>query len=344
MPGRPPARATARVATFPPGEIHDAAAPCPRPVAHAGRLGDPAAALPEPGWVDAHASEFDVAHTHVGLVDLSPVAFFGLAVRLRALGKPLLVTVHNLEHACLDAEALEEVLRTAVPAADEVVTFTVGAGRAILRRWGRTAHILPHPPVLPVPRAAPRRRHRGAPVVGMDLTMTCDPARAWTAVETVGAALDGLAGARLCVDVLPRTAHDPAVGARSVPAVLEVRTRGPLDPRALATYLEGLDAFVVPEVRCTHSPWLEACHEAGTTAIVPDIGCLAEQRPGLLYQPAEPADLTRAVLAAVRSRHRPRATPPGEHAAERAFSQLARHQLYLAMVPPADASPDADTA
>lgn len=343
MHGRPPSRATARVAAFPPGEIHDAAAPLARPAHPGGRPRGAPAPLPEPGWVDAHASEFDVVHVHVGLVEMSPVAFFGLVVRLRSYGKPLVVTVHNLEHACLDAETLDELLRTAVPAADEVVTFTVGAGRQILRRWGRTAHILPHPPVLPMPRAA-RGPRGGDALVGMDLTGTCDLAVGWATVETVAAALAGIRGARLRVDLSPRAARDPAVGSHPLPEAVELRTRGPLGPRALATYLEGLDAFVVPDVHCTHSAWLEACHEAGTTAIVPDIGYLAEQRPGLLYHPAEPVDLTRAVLAAVRSRHRPRPTPPGEHAAERAFAELAHHQLYLAMVPAAGASPDADTA
>ncbi len=344
MAGRSPSRATARVASFPPGEIHDAADPRSSPPYRGGWPGATAAPLPEPGWVDAHVTDFDVAHVHVGLVELSPVAFFGFVVRLRAHGKPLVVTVHNLEHSCLDTETLDELLRTAVPAADEVVTFTVGAGRAILRRWGRTAHILPHPPVLPVPRAARGPRGRDA-VVGMDLTDTCDLTGAWTTVEAAGAALDGLKGARLRVDVPPRAVRDPAVAAPlSAPDVVDVRTRGPLGPRALATYLEGLDAFIVPEVRCTHSTWLEACHEAGTAAIVPDIGCLAEQRPGLLYHPAEPAGLARAVVAAVRSRHRPRPAPPGEHAAERAFAELAHHQLYLAMVPSSQAPPDADTA
>jgi hypothetical protein len=344
MPGRPLSRASVRVAAFPPGEVHDAR----RRPAHPGRWPSAArTALPEPAWVDAHASEFDVAHVHVGLVDMSPVAFFGLAVRLRAHGKPLVVTVHNLEHACLAPGALDELLRAAVPAADEVVTFTVGAGREILRRWGRTAHILPHPAVLPTTRAA-RRPRVGAAVVGMDLTAACDLSPGWAAAEAVAAALSGLRGARLRVDVYPQVLRDPATAAPAArlgaTGVVDVHARRPLHPRDLAAYLEGLDAFVVPAVRCTHSSWLEACHEAGTTPLVPDLGCLAEQRPNLPYHPADAQDLARAVHAAVRSRGRLRSAPPAEQAAERAFAELAHHQLYLALAAPADASSDADTA
>jgi hypothetical protein len=51
----------------------------------------------------------------------------------------------------------------------------------------------------------------------------------------------------------------------------------------LWSYLSGLDISVLPYRFGTHSGWLEACHDLGTTVIAPSCGFYAEQRPCLTY-------------------------------------------------------------
>jgi len=51
----------------------------------------------------------------------------------------------------------------------------------------------------------------------------------------------------------------------------------------LWTYLAGLDVSVLPYRFGTHSGWLEACRDLGTTVIVPSCGYFAEQGPVVTY-------------------------------------------------------------
>ena len=334
-----------RVLSIPPGEVIDLRAA----LDHGGGThrsdlwtGFVASALlPDPAWVDANADSFDVAHIHLGVSAMSAVTLFHLMVRLRACGKPVVLTVHNLEHPCLAQPALDELLRIAVPTADEIVTFTVGAAREILARWGRGAHILPHPPVIPeelVMRPLPR--HRGF-VVGVDLTRRCGVAEAWETVEAAVRALAGLADATLRVDMHPEivtpdsSSYCPALAERALDlhanGVLDLRLHEPLGLDELASYLQDLDAFVLPQRRGTHSSWVEACHDVGTAAIVPDHGWFSEQRPCFTYRDSEADSLAMALRGAFDSRHsrRPR---PGERAADLELIALAHHELYLSLI------------
>ena len=56
----------------------------------------------------------------------------------------------------------------------------------------------------------------------------------------------------------------------------------------------------------THSGWLEACYDLGTTVIAPDCGYYADQHPCLSYghdeQRLDRASLQRAVSTAYRQR------------------------------------------
>ncbi len=336
-----------RVLSIPPGEVHDLRAALDhgggihRSDLWAGFVSSPA--LPDPQWVEAHADSFDVAHVHLGLGAMSPVALFHLIVRLRARGKPVVLTVHNLEHPCLAQSALDELLQVAVPTADEVVTFTVGAAREILRRWGRVAHILPHPPVIPAGLASgPRPRGHGF-AVGVDATRRCGVAEAWETVEATATALAAFDDATLRVEVHPdlmtpgAASYCPALTDRALELAasgeLDLRFHGPYGIEELATYLRGLDAFIVPQQRGSHSSWVEACHDVGTMAIVPDHGYVAEQGPCLTYRVSEPASLGLALRAAFAAR-RSRRPLPEDRAADLELITLAHRELYLSLMEP----------
>ncbi len=55
------------------------------------------------------------------------------------------------------------------------------------------------------------------------------------------------------------------------------------DDRAFFGYLNSLDVSVLPYRFGTHSGWLEACRDVGTTVVAPTCGYYAEQGPVLSY-------------------------------------------------------------
>ncbi len=100
-------------------------------------------------WVHAHADEFDVFHLQFGFDARTPDELRALVAALRAEGKPLVYTVHDLRnphHA--DRREHDAQLDVLVPAADGLITLTSGAADEIARRWGRTALVVPHPHVV----------------------------------------------------------------------------------------------------------------------------------------------------------------------------------------------------
>ncbi len=333
-----------RVLSIPPGQVHDLRSALDFGGGpHRSDLWPgfaPAALLPDPQWVEVHAHEFDVAHLHLGLGAMSSVSLFHLMVRLRACGKPVVLTVHNLEHPCLEQPVLDELLRVAVPTADEIVTFTVGAAREILRRWGRVAHIIPHPPVIlgdrPAAARAPHRRF----VVGIALTPRCGIAESWETVEDAARALRGMTSTALQVEIDPifvtpgSPSYCPALVERARDLVargaLTLGVHEPLGVPELASYLRGLDAFVLPQRRGTHSSWVEACHDVGTTVVVPDRGFYAEQRRCRVYALGDADGLATALRVARHSRTS-RTVSPGDLAAEQRFIARAHRELYLAL-------------
>ena len=115
--------------------------------------------------------------------------------------KPLVYRVHDLRnphHPRPDAHAeQQEVL---IAAADEVVT-TPGAAQEIWQRWGRNAHVLPHPHVLEADRIE-RPRGQGEPFVlgvhAKSLRANMDPIPILDALVPI---VSTLPGAILQIDV-----------------------------------------------------------------------------------------------------------------------------------------------
>ena len=289
------------------------------------RLADPApdVAHPEPGqwwpppmlssdWVRAHRDDFDVMHVQFGFDAQPAAALSSLVAELRRWGKGLVYTAHDLRNPHhVDRRAHDEHLDVLIPAADEVITLTPGAAAEITRRWGRQPVVLPHPHVVEFERFRPRSRRDDGWTVGVHAKSV----RASMAPQPVVAALVDvvreLPGARLQVNVHHDVADDH--GARHDPVLMRMlraaQAEGDLDlvvhdffsDEELWRYLESLDLSVLPYRFGTHSGWLEACFDLGTTVLAPTCGYYAEQRPCLTYRHDERGLDVPSLQAAVRA-------------------------------------------
>jgi hypothetical protein len=252
-------------------------------------------AMLEPSWVTRHRHEFDVFHVHFGFDAQSPTRLAALVEKLRVAGKPLVYTVHDLRNPHqADPKPHSDHLDVLVPAADAVVTLTPSAARQIERRWGRHALVLPHPHVVDLSLLRNRRRPSHGPfVVGVhakSLRASMDPL---AVLQVLVPALRELPGAVLRVDVhndvmetsSPTFDAELAAFLQSTSASgdLELHVHDYFSDEQLWSYLKALNVSVLPYRFGTHSGWLEACHDLGTTVIAPTCGFYAEQRPCLIY-------------------------------------------------------------
>jgi hypothetical protein len=253
----------------------------------------------EPGWVREHQDEFDVFHLHFGFDAKSPEQLLELTRELREAGKPFVYTVHDLRnphHSAADLHLAQ--LDVLIPAADAVITLTPGAAAFINRRWHRQPLVLPHPHVVELDRLASAQRGstvRSAPfVVGLH-------------AKSLRASMDPLAVLKVLVDAISRlpdcvltvNVHGEVMQESSsrydqqlfdflrradTAGDLSLTVHDYLDDEALWAYLSGLDVSVLPYKFGTHSGWLEACYDLGTTVLAPTCGFYSEQHPCLSYR------------------------------------------------------------
>ncbi|MFJ6940160.1 glycosyltransferase family 1 protein [Streptomyces sp. NPDC101132] len=301
----------------------------------------------DPAWVRAHHPSFDVYHLHFGFDAQTPEQLADLVGQLRRHRKPLVQTVHDLRNPHHpDRRAHDAALDVLIPAADCLITLTPGAAEEIAARWGRAAHVLPHPHVVDEPALSRPRGTRAGFVIGVhakSLRPNMAPLPVVAALARITAALPD---AVLRVDIHPDThdpgsrAHDPEVvaGLHALAAHdrLDLRVHDYFDDDTLWTYLQSLDLSVLPYTFGTHSGWLEACHDLGTAVAVPDCGYYAQQRPCHTYRHGRDGLDEESLEAAVRQAyaHRPawRAHPPSR-AAERQALAIAHRALYEACLP-----------
>lgn len=296
-------------------------------------------------WAESH--DFDVFHVHFGFDARSVDDLERLVEVLRRRGKPLVLTVHDLRNPHhTDRTAHDAHLDVLVPAADALVTLTPGAAREVERRWRRRPLVLPHPHVVPLERVgAPRPVHDDF-VVGVHLKSLRAGMDPVPVVELLAKLVPTLQGARLRLDVhtdvmtpgTPR--HDPRVATLlqsvSTQPGVDLAVHDFFTDDELWDYLAGLDLSVLAYRFGTHSGWLEACHDLGTTVLASDCGHYAEQRPCLSFALTDDGVDGAGLEAAVRFAHenRPRwhATRQGrEHERE----ELAREhrRVYAEVLP-----------
>jgi len=321
------------------------------------RLADPAPAGAEPGqwwppamlradWVREHHHEFDVMHVQFGFDAQDPADLAALVRELDRRGKPLVYTAHDLRNPHhVDPAAHHQHLNILIPAAAEVITLTTGAADVIERRWGVRPLVLPHPHVAEFERMAqPRARHDGW-TVGLhakSLRASMDPLPVAAALLD---ALHDLPGTRLQVNIhhdvfdedgrrhdheLSNWLRDAAADGR-----LDLVVHDCFSDDELWDYLQSLDVSVLPYRFGTHSGWLEACYDLGTTVIAPSCGYYAQQRRCLTYQHDERGLDADSLRAAVRLAYEQRPVwraDVAERKRERSAVAAAHRGIYEAVV------------
>ncbi len=170
-----------------------------------------------------------------------------------------------------------------------MVTLTPGAAAEIARRWGRRPLVLAHPHVVPLERLGrPRPAHDGF-VVGLHAKPR--PNNDPDAVRPeLAAAVTGLPDGRRHPDLVERLAEDE-----------------------LWQHLSRLDVLVLAYRHATHSGFVEACHDLGTTVLAPRVGYLDEQQHVLTYDLDRPGSLTAALRRAHQQGPAPRAGRAQRH-------------------------------
>ena len=264
----------------------------------------------EPDYLSTRLADIDLLHVHFGFDSTPPEVLRDVAALLAGRRIPLVVTVHDLDnpHFAVSADHRDR-LGVLIPAAAAVVTLTDGAAAEIQRVWGRSCTVLPHPHVLPIAEVGRPRAARAQPVVAIhakSLRANIDP---WPVLDALVATAD--AGWRLRLDLdegaftSPRA---PELAGRLdgyAAAGVDVRVHPVFSDAALGEYLGEIDVLVLPYRSGTHSGWIEACHDSGVCAVVPDCGYFHEQHPfpvfGFSRAGLDRASLVRAVGVAERS-------------------------------------------
>ncbi len=299
----------------------------------------------DPAWVEAQSATFDVMHIHFGFDARSPEDLSRLTEALRRHGRPLVMTVHDLRNPHHAEAGLHDAqLDVLVPAAAQLITLTSGAAAQIRSRWGREAHVLPHPHVVGpawMTRPRPPRREFVIGLHAKSLRASIDPV---PVVDALVRAVTHLPDARLVVDAhtdimtsgSPRFASDVADHLRGLQSrgALDLHVHDYYSDDELWAYLHSLDLSVLPYRFGTHSGWLEACYDLGTTVLVPDCGFYPEQRPCLVYPlgPDGSPDVS-GVVAAVRQAYAERPAwraDPAQRAAERRWLAAEHTRIYRA--------------
>ncbi|WP_156720974.1 hypothetical protein [Mycobacterium sp. Root135] len=241
--------------------------------------------LLDPEYLRRHVGTFDVLHVHFGFEAISVDALLEVVDVLGQRDVPLVLTVHDLHNPHFADRTLHLAqLDVLVPAAATVVTLTNGAAAEIRRRWARDAVVLPHPHVLPIDAVGAARASRPDPVVAVHGKGLRANIRPWPIVDAL---LDGaLPTHRLRLDL-----DDGAMAVTGTAdhvnryrrAGVDVRVHPRFSDTELIGYLTEVDVAVLPYVFGTHSGWVEAFHDAGTTVLTPDCGFFTEQHGTLEY-------------------------------------------------------------
>jgi GT2 family glycosyltransferase len=294
---------------------------------------------PDPLWdpdaLAAVSGDVDVVHVHFGFDHLDAAAAAAWARRVRTLGLPLVVTVHDLRNPHhRTREQHDAVLAVLLGAADRVLTLTAGAAAELARRFGVEAAVVPHPSTHPGATGDVAPPEPGLVRCSLKSLRTnvVEPARV-VAAAVAGAAR---AGGRVVLDVHPEARDAPElapVRRAAAAGELELRVHRRLDDTALLGELDRAHVAVLPYRFGTHSGWLELCRDRGTTVVAPSCGYFAEQWPDVVtYTHDEDRGLDEDSLAAAvaGALTRPPAAPadPAGREQQRRDVRIAHARLY----------------
>lgn len=300
-----------------------------------------------PRWVQMHHQDFDVFHIQFGFDAQDPAHLASVVEELRRRGKPLVYTVHDLRnphHA--DRQAHDAHLDVLIPQADKLITLTSGAADAVEQRWGRRPQVIAHPHVVEIDRMrAPIKPADNRFVVGIHAKSVRASMNPLAVIEALTPLTAQLPNLHLQVDIhhdvfdSAGTRHDRSLvqflSAAAARGLIDLNVHHCLTDDELWDYLQSLDVSVLPYRFGTHSGWLEACYDLGTTVVAPTCGYFGEQRPCLSYAHDEDhfdgESLRAAVTRAYHERPSWRADP-GQRAAERAEIAQAHLELYESLL------------
>jgi hypothetical protein len=299
-------------------------------------------AMLSPSWVLEHHDEFDVFHIQFGFDAQDARRLAALAQALRSVGKPLVYTVHDLRNPHHeDPRAHDEHLDVLIPQSDGLITLTVPAAEQVESRWGRRPAVLPHPHVVELDRIPATRPPCSEFVVGVHAKSVRASMAPLPVIRALAEVVPDLPGGRLQVNIHHDVfdpdglRHDPELAGYLASAAgrreIDLRVHDCLSDEELWRYLESLDVSVLPYRFGTHSGWLEACYDLGTTVIAPSCGYFGAQRPCLAYRHDESGldagSLQAAVLDAYQRRPRWQARPE-DRRRERTGVAAAHRRLY----------------
>ena len=321
-------------------------------------------------WVRLHGAEVDVVHLHFGFDAATPKQLSDWVRALREEGISLVMTVHDLVNPHFaDQTEHRARLDVLVPASDAVITLTAGAAAEVQQRWGVIAEVLAHPHVVPLEviaavrddheriaalsaavtgkgRPAPAPDDDGPFVVGIDLKSLRANVVAEPVVRVVANAVSTLPHAELVVDVhhdvldATHPRHDAglvhSLAALQEQGLLRVDLHERRTDDELWAHLRSLDLVVLPYAFGTHSGWVEACHDLGTTVLAPRTGHWVEQQPMLTFgwpagEDPDAEQVMTAVQLAFRDRPHWAADSAGRAEQQAALSERHEH-LYAALL------------
>ena len=308
-------------------------------------------------WIRENAGTFDLMHIHFGFDAISPGDLRAVTEELKSQGKPLIYTVHDLRNPHhLTPEAHDAQLDVLINAADDLITLTPGAAAAVERRCGRTPHVLPHPHVVDLAELERRQAERlAAPPrqefrVGVHLKSLRPNMMEGAILPALLEAVEALPGAVLQVNGHPdilapggdkfRPELHKWLTEAADAGRLDLQVRDYFDEPQLWDYLYSLDVSVLPYRFGTHSGWLEACTDLGTSVLAPSCGFYAQQRPSVTEFVHNEDGLDAQSLAnALKQLHAERPWPAmsrAERTTERRRVAAAHEAIYRSVLAAAD--------
>lgn len=326
---------TSRVLSYPP--VHDYVDRLHPTSAELVHREQPWPQLPDfydPGWLRRNHDTWDIAHLHFTWEQYRPDRLDEVLREHRRAGTPVVWTVHDLRNPHTpDAEQDRAYLELLAESVDRVITLTDGAADEISRRFGRTAQVIPHGPMLSAPASRRWRqervriladRHPGTWRLLLHLRSIRRNVQWRAPIEVVSELHEDGVPIELDVLVLTDAPRRREVQAAARPGV-NVHAHGRLSFEDLTERLVTADALVLPYLWGTHSGMLELATDLEIPVIAGDVGYLDEQAP-VWTVPVDGEDLDRDVLAGYLQRIARGDRPPGvaTEARERTLSRFRR--------------------